>query len=240
MKTISRISAVSAIVLSFCISSASAEVKVWRDAKTKMTVSYDDRWDEVTNQNPGDILTLRGPDAGYANGVAARDFAECKINVDYDGRFEIYPVHYSAPIQRLNFSQEYWDGYLSRYADVVVHKGTDNNGLGDGFASMVSASYTTAVAPIYRKRAIAFTSHFNNNVYTVECSAKQSAYHKWHNSFLSFIKSVDFHEGTNYALSGYYRDFIQDRTLKVRGPDMLDDTYFGIHQPKKPWLERIF
>ena len=240
MKKIFLLSAISVLSVGAYSNVAKAEVAVWQDPASKVKVSFDDRWEKVTNQNPGDVLTLRGPDAGYANGVAARDFAECKVNVAYDGRFQVYPVHYSAPIQRLNFSQNYWDEYLARYADVTVHKGTDNSGLGDGFASMVAASYTTAVAPIYRKRAIGFASHYKNNVYTVECSAKQSAYHKWHNAFMSFIKSVDFHEGTNFALSGYYRDFIPDKTIKVRGPDVFDDTYFGTHNPKKPWLERIF
>ena len=208
------------------ISSAQAEINVFRDPVTKVTASYPDRWYDINNQNPGDVLTIRAP-----NAPGHQDFAECKINTQADGRFKIFPVQYSAPIQRLYIAEDYWKQYLARYDDVVVHKGTSNNGLGDGFASMAQTSYTTPGGGKMRKRSIAFASLYNNVLYTVECSAVESSYHKWHNSFLSFIKSVDFHNRTNFALAGHYRDFINDKTLKVRGPSFREDSYFGVHNP---------
>jgi len=218
MKTFLRISAVSAVVFFSAMAPAQADVNVWRDLHTKMTLSYADSWHRISNQNPDDVLTLRAP--------GGNDFAGCKVSVADEDRFKIYPVRYSGEIQRLNFSKEYWDQYLAQYNDVVLHEGTDNNGLGRGFASMASVSYETAKGAKMRKRAIGFASHYRNKVYTVECSAEESAYHKWHKSFLNVIKSVDFHEGTNFAISGYYRDFLGDKTLKVRGPSIFEDTYY--------------
>ena len=90
---------------------------------------------------------------------------------------------------------------------------------------MAVVSYDTTRGAKLRKRAIGFASYYRNKIYTVEWSAEESVYHKWHNAFLGVIKSVDFHDGTNFAFSGYYRDFINDTTLKVRGPSVFEDTY---------------
>ncbi|MEZ5813766.1 MAG: hypothetical protein R3E13_03445 [Alphaproteobacteria bacterium] len=217
MKKILRITTVSAFALAMGLSSAQADVNVWYDPGSRMSVSYADTWGRVNNQNPGDVLTIRAP--------GEHAFAECKINVTDDGRFKIYPVHYSQEIQQLNFSRDYWVGYLDRYKDVTIHEGTDNNGLGRGFASMVSASYETVKGAKMRKRAIGFVSQYRNKVYNIECSAQENAYHQWHNAFLNVIKSVNFHDGTNFAISGYYRDFLDDKTLKVRGPSLFEDSY---------------
>lgn len=217
MKKYIQIATVSALALVMGVSAASADVNVWRDPTTKLTVSYADTWGRINNQSVGDVLTVRAP--------AANAFAECRINIADDGRFKIYPVRYSGALQRVNFSADYWDRYLAQYNDVMVHEGTDNNGLGRGFASMVSVSYDTASGAKMRKRAIGFVSQYRNHVYTVECSAEESAYHEWHNSFLSFIKAIEFDEGTNFAISGYYRDFLQDNTLRVRGPSVFEDSY---------------
>lgn len=218
MRKVFAISAVSTLALLAGMSAARADVFVWRDPGSKMTVSFADTWGQINNQNPGDVLTVKAP--------GTNDFATCKVNVADEGRFKIYPRRNAGAIQRLFVSQDYWDGYLAQYDNVTVHEGTDNNGLGDGFASMASVSYDTTRGAKMRKRAIGFASYYRNKIYTVECSAEESAYSKWHNAFMGFIKSVDFHDGTNFAISGYYRDFLQDKTLKVRGPSVFEDTYY--------------
>ena len=217
MKKILCFTVVSAMALMSNIMPASADVFVWRDPVSKMTLSFPDTWRQVNNQNPGDVLTLQA--------AGQNDFAGCKMNVADEGRFKIYPVRYSPQIQRVYISEDFWTQYLGQYNNVVVHNGTDNNGLAEGFASMASVSYETAKGARMKKTAIGFASHYRNRIYTVECSAEQSAYPKWHNAFLSLIKSVDFHDGTNFAFTGYYRDFLKDNTLKVRGPSVFEDTY---------------
>ncbi len=217
MKNTLRIATVTALALVIGLSSAKADVSVWRDPMTKMTVSYADTWQRANNQNPGDMLTVRAP--------GDNEFAECKVNILDDGRFKIYPVRNSAAIQRLYYSKDYWEQYLAQYNNVVIHEGTDNNGLGRGFASMASVSYETVKGAKMKKRAIGFATLYRNKAYTVECSAQEAAYHKWHDKFLNFVKAVNFHQGTNFAISGYYRDFLGDKTLKVRGSHVFEDTY---------------
>lgn len=223
MKNIIRLSSVCALALFGGMNSVSADIAVWQDVNTKMSLSYDDTWRAVSNQNPGDVLTITAPNQSVHGRY---DFAGCKVNITDDGRFKIYPHRNSGAIQRIAYSKGYWDRYFGLYNDVVVHEGTDNNGLGDGFASMASFSFTTHKGAMVRKRGLGFASHYRNKVYLVECSAEESVYHEWHNAFLNVIKSVDFHEGTNFAITGYYRDFLQDDTLKVRGPHLFDDTYY--------------
>ena len=91
---------------------------------------------------------------------------------------------------------------------------------------MANVLYETQDGPKMMKRAIAFARLYNNVLYTVECSAEESVYEKWHNSFLSFIKSVNLEAHTNFAVEGYYRSFLDDCLLKIKGETVLDDTYY--------------
>jgi len=205
-----------------CLSCASprmarADVFYWENAAGDMSVTYPDTWRPSNNQSAGDILTVYG--------AGAHEYATCRVNDQKEGRFKIYPIDFSRPIQHLHFSQKYWDDYFAQYKDPVVTTMRDDAGLGSGFASMAEVSYETAQGARMMRRGIAFVSFYNNHVYTVECSAEASAYEKWRDSFLSFAKSVDFKPHTNYAITGYYRDFDEDKTLKISGRTVLDDQY---------------
>ena len=156
MKKFLYFSAASVAFFGLAVQSASAEVFVWRDQASKMTVSYPDTWRHANNQNPNDRLTV------LASGP--NDFAQCVVNIQEEGRFKVYPVGLSAPIQRLYVSAEYWDEYLARYDNPVLHDGYDNRGLGDGNASMVSVSYTTAKGAKMQRRALGFASYFDNRL----------------------------------------------------------------------------
>lgn len=218
MKKYLRIFGLSCILTFSAAFPAKADVFYWQDGGSKMSVSFPDRWARVSSQNPGDIMTIRAP--------GAHDFAECRINVRDDGRFKIYPAGYDAHIQRQDFSMPYWEDYYGLYNNVVFRDVYDNAGLGRGFASMATAAYETASGPKMMKRSIAFASYYRNRVYTVECSAEDSAYPKWHTAFQGVIKSMDFHDPTNSrALNGYYRNFFCDKTLKIRGPGVFEDSY---------------
>jgi hypothetical protein len=153
------------------------------------------------------------------------DYATCVISAKQDERFKIYPIHYSGALQRENYSKDMWEDYYNGQTSTVYHLVKDDAGLDEGFASMASVSYETAVGPRMVKRAIAFASLYGNTLYGVECSAEESAYGRWHDQFMSFVKAVDFKRTTNNALSGYYRDFIEDGSLLIKGQNFLDDTY---------------
>lgn len=199
-----------------------ASVFVWQDPQSGVSVSFPDRWAVVSNKDTHDVLTVRAP--------GEYDYASCKVSAKTDARFAIYPRKFADNIQRVALNDHYWNEHYASVNDTVFHSVQDNKGLGRGFASMAEVSYETAPDALHglkmQKRGIAFASLYDNTLYTVECSAQASSYHKWHDAFLSFVKSVDFKQKTNYALTGYYRNFMDDCILKVRGPHFADDTYY--------------
>lgn len=218
MKKHLRIFGLSCVLIAASAIPAKADVFYWQDGGSKMSLSFPDRWARVSNQNPGDVMTIRAP--------GVHDFAECRANVREDGRFKIYPAGYDAHIQRQEFSMPYWESYYGQYNNVIFRDVVDNAGLGRGFASMATAAYETAKGPKMMKRSIAFVSYYKNRVYTVECSAEDSAYSKWHSAFQGVVKSIDFHDPANgRAVAGYYRDFLDDDTLKISGPTIFEDSY---------------
>lgn len=200
-----------------CASAAKADVFYWQDPESGASLTFPDRWAQVNNQNPGDVLTIRAP--------GDNEFAECRLNVQPEGRFKIFPIGYSAEIQRLNISDAFWDQHFAAYDNAQIGKVSDDAGLGRGFASWATASYTTAKGAKMNKTAMAYASYYNNNIYTIECSAEQAAFSKWYNPFLSVVKSVNFEKTTNHNFEGYYRPFLSDKKLKIRGATVLDDTY---------------
>jgi hypothetical protein len=196
---------------------ARADVFYWQDPESGASLTFPDRWAQVSNQNPGDVLTVRAP--------GGNDFAECRLNVQPDGRFKIYPAEYSPQIQRKNISRDFWDGAFALYNNVNIDQVSDNAGLGRGFGSWATASYETAKGARMIKRSLAYASYYDRHVYTLECSAEAAAYDRWVNPFLSVVKSVNFKKTSNGQTTGYYRDFLSDKTLKIRGATVLDDTY---------------
>ncbi|MFP4313944.1 MAG: hypothetical protein ACLFR0_06430 [Alphaproteobacteria bacterium] len=197
--------------------SAQADVFYWEDAQTHLSFTYPDRWDVRHNQRPDDIYSVAAP--------GANNHAICRLRVREDNRYAIYPEYMANSIQRVAYSNQFWDEYLAEYNDVHVHRVYDDAGLGRGFASFAEASYTTALGPKMEKRGIMFASLYNNKAYIVECSAEKHAYPKWHNSFLSLVKSVDFRKEINEAKNGYYRNFYGE-SLVIKGAKDIDVTVY--------------
>ena len=200
------------------ISSASAEVFYWQEPGTKLSVTIPDTWRMVHDQQPDDVMTF------YAPGV--NDFASCKLRVSEDKRFVIYPQRFSGPIQRKNFSRDFWEGYVGEYTDGILNSVTDNAALGRGFASFADASYVTSAGPKVAKRALMLASLYNDKAYVVECSAEEAAYDKWRNVFLSVAKSVNFRKEIYEFPSGHYRDFPNDVAVRIEGERPVDVTYY--------------
>jgi hypothetical protein len=197
--------------------SASAEVFYWQDADTKMSFTYPDRWDTRHNQRPDDVYTVAAP--GKNNHTA------CRLRVREDKRFAIYPEYMSDHVQRVAYSNQFWDEYLGEYEDVKIHRVYDDSSLGRGFASFAEASYTTALGPKMEKKGLMFASLYNNKAYIVECSSEKHSFHKWHRSFLSIVKSVDFQKEINEAKNGYYRNFYGEQ-ITIRGKRDIDISTF--------------
>lgn len=200
---------------------ADASIYRWYDKTENLAVSFPDSWKTVHNQRSNGVLTVHAPGEGH--------FATCSISIEEDKRFSIYPHALSENIRNVALTRNYWDGFYANADVVKFNTIIDNAGLGKGFATMASLDFETVPdnvrAPRVAKRGIAFASLYNNQMITVECSAEASVYSQWHKQFLSFVKSVDFKQSTNFAYTGYYRNFLEDTILKIRGPRWTEDTY---------------
>ncbi|MAF97773.1 MAG: hypothetical protein CMH26_03980 [Micavibrio sp.] len=218
MRFISKTLLSLSLVLSLGTQNALAEVYVWEAEDGQVSVSFPDRWARLHNQKPSDLLTVKAP--------GDNSYAMCKISAREDGRFKIYPRRFESAIHKLNFSKAMWEDYYQGQDNTIFHDVRDDAQLSYGYATYARVSFETAVGPKMQKRGLAFASLFDNKLYIVECSAEKDAYEKWHNSFMSFIKAVTFPHNTNLALTGYYKNFLDDCLFKVEAPDFVDDYHY--------------
>ncbi len=196
------------------VSHASAEVFVWQDPATHLSLSYPDGWRQVSNQQPDDVWTVEAP--------GENDFASCRMRVRDDRRYVIYPRRFADEIQRVHFGRAFWDSYVGAFDNPVIHYMYDDAGLGDGYAGLIDVSYEANTAGTVQKRGIVFAAVYNDKDYIVECSAEAQAYERWHDAFLSVVKSVDFFDAYHYNTTGEYRPFLNDRQLRIHGRKGVD------------------
>lgn len=194
-------------------SSAKAEIFYWQDADTKMSFTYPDRWDVRHNHQPDDIYAVAAP--------GANNHAICRLRVREDSRFAIFPEYFDSNIQRIAYSRQFWEDYLAEYDNPEIQSFYDGAGLGRGFASYANVTYTTASGPKMDKQALMFVSLYNKKAYIIECSAERASYAKWHPSFMSVVKSVNFRKEVNEAKNGYYRNFYNG-TLRIQNERPID------------------
>lgn len=197
---------------------ASAEIFFWQDVDTKLSVTYPDRWHRVHNQKSDDLFTVAAP--------GESDQAVCRLRVNDDRRFAIYPSKFARNVQHVAVSYDFWENYVNEYTGAVLSKVSDDAGLGRGFASFAEASYVTSTGPKMQKRGLMFASLYGNKLYVLDCSAEASAYGKWYKSFLSVAKSVNFRKAVAISPSGYYRDFVADPRLEIHGVHHIDTVYY--------------
>ncbi len=203
-----------AAVFSLAIPAAQAEIFYIEDQDNRFSASFPDGWASVANQKPDDKLTIMGP--------GANKFAGCRMRVREDRRFVIYPGKFDGDIQKVAFSDKFWDAYLGEYNAVEINRFRDEAGLGFGHASMVEATYETSEEPIVRKSGIMFASLYHDQLYIVDCAAERSVYQNWRPTFLGVIKSVNFKKVTHEHQNGHYRQFGDDAPVEVQGPNTLD------------------
>ncbi len=211
---------VGAVFCSMALSSSSVKADIFfvEDQNDRFTISFPDLWKKVGNQKTDDKLTIVAP--------GENEFAGCRVRVNQDRRFVIYPGKFDDEIQRTSVSNEFWDDYLGEYNDVTIEKFRDNAGLGFGHASMVEASYETSSGAIVKKRGLMFASLYHDQLYVVDCASEESLYDKWRPAFLSIVKSIDFDKVTSERKNGYYRGFMSDPAVEVNGPKEFDNYKF--------------
>jgi hypothetical protein len=209
--------AVSALFL-IDISVAKAEIYYWQDPVSKISITVPDTWRQTSNQKPDDVLTFVAP--GF------NDHASCRLRVREDRRFVVYPARFSGQVQRLNYSKDFWDKYASEFEESRVNMVTDNASFGRGFASYADISFVNEVGLKAEKRALSFVSLYNDKAYVLECSTEVAAYDKWHNSFLSIAKSVNFRKEIHEFPAGNYRDYMKNSTVRIENERPMDVVYY--------------
>lgn len=203
----------------FAVPSAQASVFKWQAEDRSVSVTFPDTWARISNQKPEDILTISAP--------GTNDYAGCKISAIDDARYMIYPASLGSAVQHVYASKSMWkDYYEKRYARPAIHAVYDDASLDEGNASIAYMSYDTAVGMKMRKRGVALASYYGDKLFIVECSAQEASYDKWHAKFMDFMHAVDLRHYTNDALSGFYRDFIADCGVKIKGISILEDSYY--------------
>lgn len=202
-----------AVLCSFVVVEAKADVFFVEDQNDRFTLTFPDTWKKADNQKPDDKLTV------YAQGEY--NFTSCRVRVREDRRFVIFPNEYADEVQRTQVSQDFWNNYLGEYDNVAIEIFKDDSGLGQGFASMVEASFDTAEGSLVHKRGIMFASIYHDQLYVVDCSSEESVYDEMRPIFLGIIKSVDFTEVINGRTQGHYRNFT-DEEVEIEGPHELD------------------
>ncbi len=192
---------------------AQAEVFYYDSPRGHFSVSFPDDWRVINNQKPNDMLTIAAP--GQAEEV------QCRVRVQQDRRFSMYPARFSDEIRSVSFSQDFWKDYLMEYKDAEILGVNDNAGFGRGFASYAEAKFTNAVGVDVDKHGLMFVSLYGDKLYVAECAAHADYFVKWRPAFMNFMKSVDFTKTVQEHPRGNYRDFLGS-PLKIYGPKNVD------------------
>ena len=204
-----RIFLLTALIALFPLTSQ-ADYFVWKDAKTGASLSYPDTWREALNYEPDTILRLQAP---------GQDQAECRLKAREDGRFKVYPQNYRAAIQEQAYSEDFWNDYLASYDNVIIHNMSDGAGLGQAFASHVTASYITS-HPLknQHKTSIAAAGLYGDTAFIYECSSVAQAFSQYQNIFQSIMKSVSFQKAYHELPQGNNLEMQKGPMIEVRDP----------------------
>jgi len=196
-----------ALLLTAAIPPARADYAVWQDEKTGLSLSFPDTWKIVNNSADNDVLSIMAP-AGRAN-------AMCRVRQEDDRRFTIYPPDFSASIQKIATSKEFWNDYIQQYTHGTLVEMYDGAGLGRGFASYATADYQNDVpGPMMERRGMMFATIYNGSLYVLDCSSHRDAFTDLKKSFLSVAKSIDFKKVQNQLSIGHYRNFKEDPRIE--------------------------
>jgi hypothetical protein len=186
-----------------CHAPAKADIFVWQDPESGLSLTFPDTWAVQNNQSPDTIFTIRAP--------SETDEARCVIKIRPENRFLIYPPRYDPAVQKIAYSTDFWKSYLyGQYEEVMIHKVRDQAGFGRGYASTMLSSYMTLGIDPAMKSSLGLATNYNDKAYILECTALSGAFANWRAMFQSIAGSVDFKKAHHEAVTGHYRNFLND------------------------------
>lgn len=205
------------LVLTAFAPHASAYDFFWQDSKTKASLAFPDDWRVVHNQKTDDVLTIVAP--------SDNEFPMCRMRIREDRRFMIYPRRYADNIQRINYSEEFWQSYIGEFRAGRLDEMHDNSGLGRGYGSYAYISFIPDASPLMKRRGLVFVGLYRDKAYIFECSAHADAFEAWAPVFLNIASTVNFRKELHQLPGGYYRHFPADKVLKIHNAGGKVDIY---------------
>lgn len=189
---------------------AQADYYVWKDAHSDIKLTYPDTWAQTSPYEPDTIVRVEAP---------GTDMAECKIRVREDRRFLVYPQRYRAAIQEMAYSEDFWNDYLASYDNVIMHRLDNGAGLGNAFASLMTASYMSN-HPLkgIHKTSIALAGLYRDKAVIYECSARAEAFNNYQNMFQSILNSVEFDKEFHELPTGHNTEMQKGPMVQTRDP----------------------
>ena len=210
---------------SFAGHAAQAEIYYWQDPLSKVAVTVPDTWHQVHNQKPDDVVTFIGP----TKTAGAEDFAQCRLRVNRDARYVMYPPRYGSQIRDAALGLDFWEDYVGQYPeghlDTVSPK---DGGLGLGFASDAFMTFVSDMAPRTQRRGIAIASIYRDKAYIFECSAEAEAFKDWYPEFMQVLQTVTLRNEYSQFPGGYYRKLHDVTPMRIMNGKhrVLDAHYY--------------
>jgi len=210
MRGLKKIFAVGLVSLfSLAPLSAKATSFVYQDADYGFQTSFPDSWLMQTTDTPTTRLLVRPP--------VTDDMASCRVKAVNDRRAVIYPfVHRGASVRNavgFNFVDQKINE--NNNAEIVNYYPKGSMGKSDATFSQVKFDMYDDQGNAYRMHGVVLTAIYGENRYTFSCSAKESSYGRWEKVFGSIMGSVSLKEYGHLVPTGYYRDFLSDKEVKI-------------------------
>ncbi|MAS86741.1 MAG: hypothetical protein CMH30_01995 [Micavibrio sp.] len=187
---------------------AQAEVTVWTDPDYGVTMTYPDGWMKQVVSHTGDRLEIVAP--------AAQDFAQCKLSIEQDGRFKIFPSKYLKDIVTRELGEVFWQDQLANHKNNRITYLAEGGGLGNGFATFVDFDYQGEFMGKKRSmRGVAYATIYHDMRVVAECSADVRNYAAWYPVFTNMMASITFEPAFAGRPYGAYRNFLLDTPIYI-------------------------
>lgn len=204
--------AVCICVLSF--KDAQAGYVVWEDPSHNVGMKVPDTWLRVPANFSDEIVRFRAP--------GQNQHASCELRVNNNHRFDVYPVAYAPYVRDFTLDDRFWERVsLERFKQYYIHHVDMSTGLGEGQGSLTDVSFVPLDLNI-DKRALMLASVYAGKLYVFSCSAEAQAFPLFHENFRFVLSSFRMRKDVHELPSGHYRDFTQDKILRVHTiPDRM-------------------
>jgi hypothetical protein len=164
-------------------SPAQAAFNVWQDAATGMKLAYPDSWARGVNSDSDRLVTLVAPSSSTA---------QCHVSARADKRFMIYPPEYDRAVQKVAYSNDFWQSYTAKYNEVEFYRMIDGASLGQSIAGYAVARYKDPRHGGAMRASMMAAALHHDTAYIFECSADIQEYNRVRDVFVQIMNSIDF------------------------------------------------